>query len=238
MVVAVIALLLAILLPSLRQAKASARGAACLSRLRQFALAAQSYTQGNGERYPISYYSVVTATGSFQYAWDYTVVIDWTSGTRRLEPGLLWQQSRAPMEIHQCPSFAGKPNWAGERFTGYNYNTSYVGHGALESIPEPARASDVRRPGACALFGDGEWSEGANKFMRAPWSNPGDESFSGGRFSGTQGYRHQKKTNVAFCDGHAEARRERHVKTYEAERDRIAAGTGFLSKDNSAYDLE
>ena len=53
-------------------------------------------------------------------------------------------------------------------FTGYNYNTSYIGHGQFERIQEPVKASAVRHPDATVLFGNGQYSGGANKFMRAP----------------------------------------------------------------------
>ena len=63
----------------------------------------------------------------------------------------------------------------------------------------------------------------------------GDETFNG-RFAGTQGYRHRKMTNVAFCDGHAEALRDRYTNTddYDGAAN-VAAGTGFLSPDNHLY---
>ena len=51
---------------------------------------------------------------------------------------------------------------------------------------------------AAAIFGDGEYKGGANKFMRAPFDSPGDDSFNG-RYAGTQGFRHLTTTNVAFC---------------------------------------
>ena len=121
-------------------------------------------------------------------------------------------------------------------YTGYNYNTSYLGHGQYENIQQSARAAEVRRPNQTLLFGDGQYSAGANKFMRAPWPNPGDDSFRG-RWAGTQGFRHLKKSNAAFCDGHAESMRARFTDNEDGAAN-VAAGTGFLSADNSLYDLE
>jgi prepilin-type processing-associated H-X9-DG protein len=71
--------------------------------------------------------------------------------------------------------------------------------------------------------------------MRAPFPNPGDAAFTD-RAAGTQGYRHRKRTNVAFADGHAEARLERFANTTVSEMPKIGAGDGFLSDDNSFYD--
>ncbi|MBP7933641.1 MAG: DUF1559 domain-containing protein [Phycisphaerae bacterium] len=232
-VVAVVALLVAILLPALARARGQARGVTCLSNLRQMAVAAHTYTQSHKDRYPIAYAFSMHESTFTSYAWDFTSTRDWSGGGSRVVAGLLWQGG-ADKDVQQCPSFRGTSNWQQDPRTGYNYNTSYIGHGTAESIVEPARAGDVRMPFRCALFGDGEYADGANKFMRAPWKNPGDDSFTG-RYSGTQGFRHAERTNVAFCDGHAEPRAQRFNDTYAADQAMIAPGTGFLSKDNGAY---
>jgi hypothetical protein len=65
-------------------------------------------------------------------------------------------------------------------------DTSYIGHGQYESIPMRIRIASVLRPATTALFGDGQWSGGANKFMRALFPSPGDASFTG-RWARTQG---------------------------------------------------
>jgi prepilin-type processing-associated H-X9-DG protein len=141
------------------------------------------------------------------------------------------------MRIQQCPSFDGRAN-SPDPYTGYNYNTSYIGHGQGETVEPPARIVEVRDPSRTALFGDGEWRNGANKFMRAPFPHPGDQTTTT-RAAGTQGFRHSGgATNVAFVDGHVETWRNRHVKTIPSEMPKIAPGTGFLSQDNSMYDLE
>lgn len=231
-VVAVIAILAGLLLPALSGSKTSARRVACLSHLRQMALAAQTYTEANRQSYPIAYTNGVVDGVAVVWAWDFT--------TRLTQPpqvtaGLLWEGLPVG-QIQQCPAWRGPANWLADPHTGYNYNTSYLGHGQLESIPEPARASDVKQPAATALFGDGEYAGGANKFMRAPWPNPGDATFRG-RWAGTQGFRHGGRSNVAFCDGHAEARRARFTENQDGAG-HVAAGTGFLSADNSLYDLD
>jgi prepilin-type processing-associated H-X9-DG protein len=150
-------------------------------------------------------------------------------------PGLLWG-SDGTAAVQQCPSFEGAANWDVDPYTGYNYNTSYIGHGQYEAVPGPARATSVRRPSETALFGDGQWAAGADKFMRAPFPNLGDVTFSG-RWAGTQGFRHRGYTNVAYCDGHAESLGERFVENADGAGN-VARGAGFLSKDNALYDLE
>jgi len=235
-VVGIIALLISILTPALARARYEGQRITCLSNMRQMGIAAENYAGDFGGSYPLAHQTVVQGRRLISYAWDFTSTKDWDTGGTSVVPGLLWQ-GKTIAKIHQCPSFNGESNWLEDPYTGYNYNTSYIGHGVGESIAAPAKVTDVRRPGECALFGDGQYASGANKFMRAPWPNPGDESFWG-RSSGTQGFRHLRKTNVVFCDGHGESFSKICTETDPFEVDQIAAGTGFLSKDNQFYDLE
>ena len=211
-----------------------AASAACLSNLRQFVFAAQVYTQLHRDRYPIAQYAVSEPTQKVQYKWDFITTLNKTTHQRTTRPGLLWL-GRTNAEVHQCPSFKGDAQSPGDPFTGYNYNTSYIGHGQGEAIEAPIGLTQVRRPADCALFGDGEFADGANKYMRAPFKDVaggGDDLDS--RTAGTQGFRHLDRTNVAFCDGHATAWNRRCTANGEG-RD-PAPGTGFLSPDNRLYD--
>lgn len=233
-VISVIALVTVILVPALVRARQQGESMVCLNNLRQMAIAAQMYTEAFKGYYPIAQYLKMTPGKNFMYVWDFTIIYE--PGKKTVVPGLLWQ-GRTIEKIQQCPSFKGSANWQLDPYTGYNYNTSYIGHGQGENIVVPAKAVVVKKPSQCALFGDGEWENGANKFMRAPWPNPGDLSFTG-RYAGTQGYRHAGMTNVAWCDGHASSQRELYTETAADEKEKIAPGTGFLSRDNSAYDLK
>lgn len=235
-VIAVMALLLAVLMPALANARQQGKTVACLSNLRQLAIVADLYTHSHDGYYPIAYTYEMSYPVATSYAWDFTTIKDWSKNNQTVVPGLLWQ-GRTAGKIHQCPSFKGAHNWLNDPYTGYNYNTSYIGHGQLESIATPAKAEQVAKPAACALFGDGGYEAGGNKFMRAPWPNPGDLSFHD-RYAGTQDYRHRGGTNVAYCDGSVRHVRALHTETDKWSKDKIAAGTGFLSPDNGAYDLK
>ena len=243
-VIAIIATLVSMLLPSLSRAKQMAKSVMCLSNLRNFALAAHIYAESYDGTYPIALYNTSTPTNT-SYAWDFITTIT-TSGDHIVKSGLLWQGDDAK-KAQQCPSFDGAANFLSDPYTGYNYNTSYIGRGMWTSSMTPASVEDVRHPSDTALFGDGEYQAGANKFMRSPWGNPADGGYHGkksfdngfsGRYAGTQGYRHLERTNVAFCDGHAASRSQRFTDTYAFMKPNIAEGTGFLSADNSMYDLD
>jgi len=231
-VVGIIALLVALLVPTLSEARQLTRRTTCLTHLKGLSDACHLYLSVNGDTFPIAKYTPKVRTEYTYVSWDFRYRADGT-----LEPGLLWTGQTNPA-ILQCPSFTGEANWAGDENTGYNYNTSYIGHGEYESVFAPARLQQITAPDRCALFGDGEYAGGANKYMRAPLSGPGDAQFTG-RYAGTQGYRHLETTNVIYCDGSAASREQRYTTiqpSYHA--DQIAPGTGFLSADNSQYDLE
>lgn len=230
-VIGIIALLISVLLPALSAARESSKRVQCLSNLRQMVIAAQAYVNNNGGFFPIAYYDAYEGTTTYSYAWDLTTIYGPGRPTE-VVPGLLWA-GRGTTKIQQCPSFEGGANYLVDPFTGYNYNTSYIGHGQYEAVPAPVKAVSIRRPAAVAIFGDGQYGSGANKFMRAPFPNPGDETFSG-RWAGTQGFRHRKTTNVAFCDGHAETLRNRYTENADGPAN-VSAMTGFLSKDNALY---
>jgi prepilin-type N-terminal cleavage/methylation domain-containing protein len=235
-VIAIIALLVSILLPSLQRAKQHARRVVCLTNLRGLASAAGMYATRYNGSYPIAYRMEMSGDRRRSVAWDFTTIQYRDGRDTEVVPGLLWDGAGAGA-IQQCPSFDGGHNWVADPYTGYNYNTSYIGRGQMEGIQIPAHQEEVRNPSGCALFGDGQYAGGANKFMRSPFASPSDAGFSG-RAAGTQGFRHLETTCVAWADGHADWQEERHTDTIASQTSRIGEGCGFLSEDNSAYDLE
>ena len=233
-VIGIITLLIGILMPALSAARESARTVQCLSNLRQLATQAHTYAAQHGGSYPVAQYTASHPPVAYGYSWDFTLVTNLQTGQRTAEPGLLWL-GQADARIQQCPSFDGRSNTLADPYTGYNYNTSYIGHGPGEAIVPPARVTQVRNPSGCALFGDGQNRTGANKYMRSPFPAPGDGGFPA-RAAGAQGFRHRGRTNAAFCDGHAETLVERFTAT--SDPGGLTPHTGFLSADNSLYDLE
>ncbi|MHC5156503.1 MAG: hypothetical protein ACYSOZ_00190, partial [Planctomycetota bacterium] len=285
-VIAVLAVMLSVLLPSLNKAKEQAKSVYCRSNLRQLAIAAFNYNLSNDGYFPLAQYttegqrplppapemlSVNAAipeepsepmeTVTYMHAWDFTMIMS-SRGVENV-PGLLWQGDTIE-KVQQCPAYKGVDNWGGIQFTGYNYNTSYIGHGQGEivgpdysgrviphpvwpswcTIVMPAKETDINSPNQCALFGDGHYAGGANKFMRAPQAWSGDIS-SGLKLAGTQGYRHLNRTNLVFSDGHAESIEglftdiEGGGKTrLDEHNDGNRIKIGFISSGNSLYDLK
>jgi prepilin-type N-terminal cleavage/methylation domain-containing protein/prepilin-type processing-associated H-X9-DG protein len=216
-VVAIIGILAALLVPASKYARDEARALKCMNNLRQMVLGAHIYAIDHEERYPSSYLK------------------DFDTGKTRSWEWLLWRMGTS-YQIQQCPGFQGKSMSPGDRYTGYNYNSSYIGGRDLRKggqlLPAStlsATISSVKHPEQCALFGDGQYASGANKYMRSPDPGPLDDD-GGLATAGTQGFRHNGRTNVSFADGHAESLRT----PYRSP----APGCGFLSPDNSLYDLE
>lgn len=221
-VVAIIGILAGMLLSAVHNAREDARRIKCLGNLRQMVLAAMRYELDYGELPP-------------------AYVRDFGSSDVRTWESFLWEAG-TQHRVQQCPSFHGEAMWEEDRYTGYNYNASYIGGTTLRrdgmTLPgsrRSAKLSDIKDPSQCALFGDGEYEGGANKFMRAPFPGPLDTDAATAA-AGTQGFRHRGRTNVGFADGHAESLKERYTET--ASFGEPAPGCGFLSPDNRLYDLE
>jgi prepilin-type processing-associated H-X9-DG protein len=240
-VIGIIALLIGILLPALNRAREQAKGVKCMSNLRQLGQAAFIYAGQNGGMFPISHNSIVQE-------WDFF------STPTSIDPGILWG-GQTNLAVQQCPSYDSRSTTTTDPFTGYNYNTSYIGGGIGEVTPlgnnheRPAKLGLVRRSSEIALFGEGQYTGGTNKYMRAPILMAGTDIGDGvglaTRAAGTQGYRHLSRTNVCYCDGHCESVSIVFTQTGTSTKggpivysNSFVAGTltGFLSKDNSAYD--
>jgi len=238
-VMGIVAVLIGLLLPALSKAREQAKAAQCMSNLRQLGTAAHAYIAENRGYFP-------PALASNTWYWDFDV-----TDPANVLPGLIWNR-HTNLKIQQCPNYDGTSSSApNDPYTGYNYNTSFIAGGYNEFTPlgkphNPMKFGALRRTSQTALFGDGQWAGGTNKFMRAPilmsGTDIGDSYAAASRLAGTQGYRHSKRTGVCYVDGHGEMQLDRFTRagknsggvlTYVTAQ--TAAGTGFLSADNSAY---
>ena len=246
-VISTTALLLGMLLPALRAARKQTRRTVCLSNLRQMAIAAQNYTQLNDGYYPPAYLTERIDGVQYYRAWDFTSWRVWNGPTavRHVKPGFLWTGLTIG-KVQQCPSYRGDTNSFEDPYSGYNYNISFIGRNETTSPAGSARTAEVRHPAQTVLFGDGQYEDGANKFMRAPYGNPRDASFSDAfRHAGAQGFRHLRQTNAAFCDGSVRSLALVYTETeasakaiLDKHNEEAEVLIGFLSEDNRLYDLE
>ncbi len=234
-VVSLIAVMIAMLLPALRRARADADTVVCLSNLMQIGAAAEIYTAQSQGYFPPAYYNPMSDFWYLKYK-------RLANGTREMLPGILWlgykRSQLSDLLVLQCPSLERQLGLH-TFYCGYNYNTSYVGHGSLEANPTPANVTAVANPSACALFGDGGYYGGIDFFMRAPDNltpRPldADSVSPQTRAAGTQAFRHNGATNVVYADGHGATVVNRYTTTlpYQAY---VGPRTGFLSPNNFAY---
>lgn len=246
-VVGVIAVVLGITLPAISTVRASARAGKCQSNLRQLGVAATNYALQNRDRFPAAVLFELTGTGLVTKAWDYEQLPDGT-----VRPGALWAFVAGAGEVQQCPDYQGPSNFGNDPHTGYNYNTTYIGaEGRFPELDANGQWRDgwkvarhglasgqMRRTTTTALFGEGGWRGGANKFMRAP-SNRVENDLQT-IYAGTQAFRHQGCTHACFLDGHVSGMCTCHEGPgATAPLLEGVAGfprNGFLSQDDSHYD--
>lgn len=205
--VTIVAVLVALLLPGLRAARGAARTTMCSSNLRQISTACGAYEASNGAM-PAAVLYFREGGGVRTVAWDFA------QHGGEWQPGPLWTYTDAPSAVQQCPDFEGPSNFGADPYTGYNYNTTFIG--AEGRLPEIGPDGDwlhgwsvarrglatgnFRKTSTTALFGDGGWRGGANKFMRAPSATvEGDLPTV---YAGAQAFRHGGCTHVCYLDGH------------------------------------
>lgn len=246
-VVAIIAVLMGMLLPVLRMASGTARQHACQANLRQLSLAALAYSTSNRESMPPAVLHFLDAGVLRTVCWDFQ-----PGPGGEPEPGPLWQYMSTPLSVQQCPDFTGESSTANDPFTGYNYNTTYIGHEGFfpfegsegrtmhgwDAVRLGTPVSAFARPERTVVFGDGGWKSGANKFMRAPGNTV--EGSLAMICAGTQAFRHTGGcTCCAYLDGHIGVvpQPARGAETTDMLATWVMdfPRNGFLSDDDSAY---
>ena len=238
-IVGMTAMLLGLLAPALSSARARSRAARCQLNLKQMAAAAFAYAAVY-DAFPVAI-RYDNSSGVLR-----TIAWDWVAGAagQPASPGALWGFANNPGDVQQCPECDGRANALGDPYTGYNYNTTYIGgearfpHAGWHAVRKGIAPHACARGHSCAMFGDGGYSGGANKFMRAPLDSEHiglDAVYAGG-----QAFRHRGATNIAFVDGHVGSTREAHrgARATDALLNQYMAypRNGFLSNDDSAYD--
>ena len=211
-VVAIIALLISILLPSLKGARDQAKAVKCAANLHQMAVATHLYLNQNNQCYPGDH-AEIAGVGS---------VITWAPALRNLMSGVL--------DVFWCPADETESKWkprynqlqdwtqygyepkevrlnGNNQFFSYGYNgwgvavfsSPNLGLGGHVEDPNPelaeyVREQGVKRPAEMIMIADsvsnGNWDSwvSPNKRNRANWPSN----------------RHFGNCEVLFCDGHVE----------------------------------
>ena len=186
-VIAIIAILAAMLLPALAQAREKARQSNCTSNLKQIGLAAFMYTDDNKEYYPrgAGYVAAATIASGANPEW-FTLLRSYVSDPR----------------VYNCPSVNYTTITAGgtsDSSLGYgvaftrNLNIGYNSTGFTMAV--------IKQPSSIVYLADGQ----AN-YMR--WMCPAAASGGCTVYTSNAGWhstRHNNNANYLFLDGHVQS---------------------------------
>ena len=188
-VVAIIAILAALLSPSLQKATQQAQGVACANNMRNVHLAFTAYSQDNHDRYPPL--SVRRADNTWASWWHQDVA------GRYFDAKVSWYNSNGhDLQQIRCP---------GASYMGIGYNNS--------DYPYPNFNTNIlnyyEAAGGLIYTGKKTWlpiTRGRNLsrlvVLVDSQDQNGNPSDSFGNLVDRVAYRHAQQTNVAFADGH------------------------------------
>jgi prepilin-type processing-associated H-X9-DG protein/prepilin-type N-terminal cleavage/methylation domain-containing protein len=211
-VIGIVALLISILLPALNKARDAAKTTQCLSNERQLGLATMMYAQQhNNYLCPVS--SFEWATGNtYPFGKVLQLEHDLTVSDNDI-------QNYQDKTIFWCPSdarFLGTspngyhPNWDE---ISYYYNLLITYQQWVQTNGElypyfSWRMNQIKDPTACMLLVDGRSYDSSNNYVfdyekGSYWIQP--EPVSGPGFSASRDadFRHSRRVNVLYVDGHA-----------------------------------
>ena len=205
-VIAVIAILAAILLPTLGQAKLSARRITCVNNLRQLGLASQMYWDdhdGDAFRY------IAGATNGGTIYW-FGWIEPWVPGNEGqrafdVTAGVLYPYLGG-RGVEICPSLNYNSRLFKAKATGAAYGYGYNLHLSAPATHPAVKISRVARPADIVLLAD---AGQINDFQDpASSDNPLIEEFYYiNDTEPTVHFRHRRRVNVLYCDGHVDAER-------------------------------
>ncbi|HZL34465.1 MAG TPA: type II secretion system protein [Tepidisphaeraceae bacterium] len=127
-VIAIIAVLASILLPTLGRAREAAHATVCQSNLRQIMLAFNAFALDHNNQLPGGYWDSIAKTESDSDHWDWLRgdPFDWTTSPRG---GTLFRYLSKNAAVYRCPSLNANPPSAGASFgafSGSNGRFDYV----------------------------------------------------------------------------------------------------------------
>jgi len=218
-VIAIIAILAAMLLPTLALAKEKAYRISCLNNLRQMAVYLQLYTDENRDVFPAHRNQNLDTTDEFpsRTNWWGTTIIGYARNQsnlfhcpaikgKRLDNGLAWDW------VFDCHKVGyGINSWFLSLWP-YEARSMKVSGVAFSTAPWFKRTS-IRSPADCFMIGDsmpksdGYWSSSC----WWPWSCMDTNNSRYGGYEGVDSRRHRGMGVISFTDGHSEARKDKNI---------------------------
>ena len=240
-VIAIIAILAALLLPSLSKAKAKAYQAQCIGNLRQLALTSQLYADDNAGRFaPNGDGSTANGIKLWTLGAEHFLPQYFTNRAYLLDPQYaLFADYLKSAGVYKCPSDRAEPAWLGVphvKLRSYSLNCFFNWQTPENSVFSTSRVtfrkqSDLARYDASQYF---TFVDGAplNICLPAFQLYPGDSGWLYHRPSAE----HNNSGAFAYADGHVAAKRWRAAETIAAAKNGGTAGDGghfvFVAPNN------
>ena len=189
-VIAIIAILAGMLLPALNQAREKGRASSCVNQLKQLGLGFMQYLSDNDGWYPYARLGDQTGMGDIVWPTCISTYIDgqFTYYYTNLVKAPKWLQ---------CPSHTTSNTYT----SAFDYNCSYAYNlGAFGDALHATRNKMIKKVEAASdtiLCLDGCTGNG-NLSTRAQ----GHTRVSAGSCAGNVAYRHSKRGNILYADGH------------------------------------
>ena len=231
-VISIIAMLLAILMPSLGIVKRKAQGVICMSNNRQIGIAWFTHAEDNNSDVVNANTGTVSNPGWVLRPIDENGNVTWSNSAsgincpiedkiRGIEQGLLYPYI-GDYKVFHCPGDRRK-SFAREGYRTYSIPTCL--NGASSSYPQIKKQSQIRRPSSKYIlveecdtrgFNIGTWSFAAREYGYDPpiWWDP-------------VAVFHGDTSTLAFADGHAETRKWVEEETIERAMKIIAPGQNY-----------
>lgn len=199
-VIAIVAVLTALLVPGLSNARRAVRTTACASNARQMSMALQMYIGDNdGWVFPLR--EQIVSSGTLWWFGFEPSGGPKAEGSRILDRtrGRLWPYYQMSDSIEICPEFALESGHYKPKFTA-NW-TTYAHPLPLMNPAAPTRAGDIDEPGRTVAFAD----SAQINFFQAP-ASPANPMFEQwyyiSRLEKTVHYVHGERANASMFDGH------------------------------------